>query len=253
MKCCLFAIAHLVYATAIYPFPNPELLNPSDLRPKLSNKKILLVGDSLTEYSYKLNDNGFGVLLSEKYVRRFDIINRGFSGYTTRQIYNIINDFAYSHQEFELSTLLLGTNDACLQGYTQYVPLEEYQKNLHLIAQEILKKSKKLIIITPPFVDDRFGPERKNINTIKYRNAAIQVATSLGLKYLDLWDLFHGSHVSDAKVIEKTDLKYLSDGLHFSNLGNEIIFHALVHFIESEYPELNIPNHWNRWWRMHMK
>ena len=47
--------------------------------------KILLIGDSLTQLGY--SDSGKWVaLLADLFQRKCDVINRGFSGYTTRSI-----------------------------------------------------------------------------------------------------------------------------------------------------------------------
>jgi len=44
--------------------------------------KIVLFGDSITQMSFI--DGGFGSKLANYYQRKADVINLGFSGYTTR-------------------------------------------------------------------------------------------------------------------------------------------------------------------------
>ena len=47
-------------------------------------RTILLLGDSITQWS--LRPNGWGNLLAQHYMRRADVVNRGFSGYNSAWI-----------------------------------------------------------------------------------------------------------------------------------------------------------------------
>ena len=49
-----------------------------------NRSKVILIGDSLTEYSCSVELNGWGIGLMEWYTRSFDVLNRGFSDYTSR-------------------------------------------------------------------------------------------------------------------------------------------------------------------------
>ncbi|OAX39179.1 hypothetical protein K503DRAFT_799840 [Rhizopogon vinicolor AM-OR11-026] len=42
---------------------------------------IMLIGDSITQNGWE--QGGFAQLLAERYVRKLDVLNRGFSGYQT--------------------------------------------------------------------------------------------------------------------------------------------------------------------------
>lgn len=45
---------------------------------------IVLLGDSITETASL--EGGWGQLLSKDYIRKADIINRGYGGYNSRQV-----------------------------------------------------------------------------------------------------------------------------------------------------------------------
>ena len=45
--------------------------------------RILLFGDSLTQYSFAPQDGGWGAVIADYFQRRADVVNRGFSGYNT--------------------------------------------------------------------------------------------------------------------------------------------------------------------------
>lgn len=43
--------------------------------------QILLIGDSITQYSFSVG--GWGARLADWYVRKADVVNRGLSGYNS--------------------------------------------------------------------------------------------------------------------------------------------------------------------------
>jgi hypothetical protein len=51
-------------------------------RPCLDWPRLILFGDSLTQYSF--SEGGWGAMLAHKLQRRCDVINRGFSGYNSK-------------------------------------------------------------------------------------------------------------------------------------------------------------------------
>ena len=60
-------------------------------------KKLLLIGDSHIEYGF-CNEGGWVSMLADLLKRRCDVINRGFSGYNTRHMKQILPEIL---QEFE--------------------------------------------------------------------------------------------------------------------------------------------------------
>ena len=46
--------------------------------------KVSLIGDSNTQYGFA--DGGFASQLANKYIRKYDVINRGFDGYTSQYL-----------------------------------------------------------------------------------------------------------------------------------------------------------------------
>ena len=48
----------------------------------MSRQRLVFLGDSITQYASM--PNGWINLLSERFVREYDFVNRGFSGYNTR-------------------------------------------------------------------------------------------------------------------------------------------------------------------------
>lgn len=53
------------------------------MRVSNNHNSIICFGDSLTQQGSR--SGGFVTSLQEAYIRRLDVINRGYSGYTSRQ------------------------------------------------------------------------------------------------------------------------------------------------------------------------
>ena len=187
---------------------------------------IVLIGDSLTQFGFNPETLGWGTLLQYKYIRKMDILNRGYSGYTTRW-YPTPLDIP---SETQLVTLLLGSNDAAINS-VQTVPLEEFITRMEAMINEITSVT-RLLLITPPPVK---RPDRNNSSTIKYRNAVMKLAQIHDVPVLDTWELFDIS-TDDNELI--MDL-YFVDGLHFSKDGNQRLFQGVIDTINQYYPELN--------------
>ncbi|CAK8676874.1 isoamyl acetate-hydrolyzing esterase 1 homolog [Clavelina lepadiformis] len=194
-------------------------------------KRIILFGDSITQYS--TFTRGWETYVHELVQRKCDIFNRGFSGYNT--------DFAVKIQESVLSehllhdvafaTIFFGANDAALPEYSSehHVPVERYEMNLNKIVDNFKKMdldADKIIIISPPPVDEKAHlqntiakgngnvSDRSNDVTKTYGQASARVAKARGCRHIDLW-----------QTMMSTDnySKYLSDGLHLSDEGNKLL------------------------------
>jgi lysophospholipase L1-like esterase len=57
-----------------------------------SRRKILLIGDSITQQSFSTTYRGWGGALANWYCRTADVVNRGYSGYNSR----LLQDYTIS-------------------------------------------------------------------------------------------------------------------------------------------------------------
>lgn len=140
-------------------------------------KKIILLGDSITQLAFDPRLNGFGNYLCNYYQRRADILNRGFAGYNTKwvleylsteqgfsDIFDIpfVSSSTTATQEEEklgnpnvcLVTIFFGANDASdpILNPRHHVSLQEYNSNLKKLIQIVRKTcpESKILLITPP-------------------------------------------------------------------------------------------------------
>ncbi|ORX69154.1 SGNH hydrolase [Linderina pennispora] len=137
---------------------------------------IVCFGDSLTQHGWDVTKHGWVAQLSQAYLRRLDVVNRGFSGFNSKWVRVLfdqllpvnpaINDPnkpqdapktpANEPQEAEpdmpsvadstcstrrsklrLFTILLGANDAQLSPLKQHVPLDEFQANIEYFVRSL--------------------------------------------------------------------------------------------------------------------
>eukprot|EP00435_Cladocopium_sp_Y103_P064182 s384_g25.t2 len=172
--------------------------------------RIVLFGDSLTQQSF--TPQGWGAAIADAYQRRADVLNRGYSGYTSRWCLEMLRHGggimadAGPDDTTRLVTIFLGANDASIEDQNpgQHVPLEEYKSNLReivVITRERAPHAKILLIAPPPvchaqrlqYQKERFKEEatgrleRTNENAGLYADAVEHVAADMSLPCLNLW------------------------------------------------------------------
>ncbi|KAK4259667.1 hypothetical protein QN277_005976 [Acacia crassicarpa] len=209
---------------------------------------IYLFGDSITEESFDIG--GWGASLANHFARTVDVVLRGYSGYNTRWALKVLDrifpekpDDDDSESEPIAVTVFFGANDACLQdrcsGF-QHVPLHEYKHNLHSIVSFFKKRwpDTHVLLITPPPIDEdarlRFPyvenkqglPERTNEAAGHYARACTDIAGECGVPVIDLWTKMQ--HCPEWKK------EYLSDGLHLSQSGNQLVFQEVIRKLRDE-------------------
>ncbi|KAJ9161145.1 GDSL Lipase/Acylhydrolase family protein [Coniochaeta hoffmannii] len=125
--------------------------------------QVVLFGDSLFQASAQILDGfAFQAALQEHVNRRFDVVNRGLSGYNTSQalkaLPRIFRPASADGPQIKYLLVLFGANDACVPLPTndQHVPLDEFRRNLAGIITHptILSHRPKILLVTPPPLDE---------------------------------------------------------------------------------------------------
>ncbi|XP_062429007.1 isoamyl acetate-hydrolyzing esterase 1 homolog isoform X1 [Rhea pennata] len=207
--------------------------------------RVVLFGDSITEYSFL--DKGWGASLAERLVRKCDVVNRGFSGYNTRWAKLILPRLISKSTNAESTvavTIFFGANDSALKDLNpkQHVPLEEYAANLKSMIQYLKSvdiNEDRIILITPPPLQESSwekeclakGDKLNRLNSItgEYAKACVQVARDCGTDVVDLWTLMQKNQDFSS---------YLSDGLHLSTKGSNFLAAQLWSCLEKKISTL---------------
>ena len=132
----------------------------------------------------------------------------------------------------------------------QHVALEEYVDNIRAIISTIQSRLPKsaIILITPPPVDEQarlqhafttYGvvleqSERTNQVTGQYANAAKRLGEEVQIPVLNLWEEFQKASPEDWKTV------FLSDGLHLSPAGNELVGRLVLELIEKKLNHISV-------------
>lgn len=200
--CIAWVLHQAVLNRSIY-FPSGAQLS-SDM----VYEQFMLFGDSLFQHSSS-QERGYTLApaLQAEYIRRLDVVNRGFSGYNTDQALDILPKIIPASRQAKIRFLVIffGANDSCLKGAagSQHVPLERYKQNLrNIIRHPVLQEhNPRIILVAPPPVNEYTAeendrgkgyiyPRRKAEHTKLYADAAKDVAKELNVTSLDLWTAF---------------------------------------------------------------
>ena len=207
--------------------------------------------------SFSAVDSGWGAWIADRYQRRADVFNRGFSGYNTDWFLRFAATDEgkidlFGHENVKMAVIFFGANDASdfKLNPRHHVPLERFRSNIKEIVSSIrnnLGKDISIILITPPpvchdarlkfqkekYKDKATGKLERTLELSgQYANALAEVGDELSLPVLDLW----------TKMQESSQpwQKYLSDGLHLSAAGNKFVGEALIDLIDDMMPELAV-------------
>jgi lysophospholipase L1-like esterase len=185
-----------------------------------TEKQIILIGDSLTEWNFK--ENGWGKKLQDWYGEKATIINEGYAGYNSKMIKEIIHQIIpkkSNKQELLICTILLGTNDCFFQG--RQISFQDYKLNILYIVDYIHLTNQKteILLITPPI-----SVYQKAI--AQYINALYEIKKERN--FINIVNLHHNPHA----IIVLTDLY---DGIHINDSGNDKLFKNVQNSIFYHY------------------
>ena len=244
-----FVLAAMASIAGYFLATTWKFSNPSNGSGDGNREQILLVGDSLTQRGFD-SKKGWVSKLASTYARRADVINRGYSGYNTKWVFDLMtrkpNLFV---KKPTLVVVFLGANDAAVNHKREYaVSLDEYEKNMRAILS-MYKNVPRIVVTPPPIIEkDRVRharettafntPDRLYQHTEKYAAVAEKVGREMGVGVADAFDRFEKLGGGDLS-------EYFTDGLHFSERGEEVLFELVMETIKHTYP-------WVSWERLNL-
>ncbi|PSR93959.1 SGNH hydrolase-type esterase domain-containing protein [Coniella lustricola] len=234
-------------------------------------EQVVLFGDSLFEACVDVQ-NGFSfyAAVQKHCSRRYDVVNRGFSGYNTSQALQILEQIfpepTASGPKMKYLLVLLGANDAALpqEEGNQGLPLEQYKANLQRIITHprITAHNARVLLITPPPLDEirtteldtpKYGHTlRETVRSARYSQAAREVAAAVpGTVLIDLqqalmdtaiantqgWDASQKSALGSLESGRRGYLEQLlPDGLHLSGEAYQVLWGLVQPELEPQFP-----------------
>lgn len=195
-------------------------------------KKIICFGDTITEMGIVTESRGYAARLAERYVRRADVLVRGFSGYTTREALTIVDSVVLAEHP-ACVIMQFGLHDSVLPNQFLHVPVEEYHANLEELVSRIACFGAWLVLVTPPPVDERRTRTRTQEHTGAYVSACLHVGVDMNVPVVNLFRLIsHYNH---------WETRCLSDGVHLTATGMDILYDALIPELDQQIPLQALP------------
>ncbi|TFB01815.1 Isoamyl acetate-hydrolyzing esterase [Trichoderma ghanense] len=222
---------------------------------RVTYDKILIFGDSLTEFSSDIHTLSFALTpaLQHYYFRKLAVVARGYGGYSSMHLRHVLVPTLRAEtaagEKIELLVIEVGTNDAADRDI-QAVPVETYRENLEWMVQQAKKAGvERVIVVGPgPVDEDMLEPPVYNrvMKNLEYSEAARQIAARCGVPFIDMWHtmLAHvgwkkGEPVPGLLGHGGTVLKeLLTDGVHLTGTGYRIWYDELLAVISKDFPEL---------------
>lgn len=223
--------------------------------------KFLMFGDSITEYAFNQFpvskdkvEFSLGAALQNIYVRKLQVIQRGFSGYASRDalplarsILRTEHDNVPDSQKIKVAYLFFGTNDARKKGISssnkEHAPLEVFLRNLRQTVDEFKMRNIPVVVITPGLHDAKLwnevdpqdlvtGDYRDNETQKLFQDAIKNTVTDVPL--ICLYDLM--TEWMETKAENPNDYSELIyDGIHLNGTGYKLLFDALMETIEKNF------------------
>ncbi|KAF4783205.1 GDSL-like Lipase/Acylhydrolase [Colletotrichum scovillei] len=224
--------------------------------------QVVLFGDSLFQGSVVTFEGFcFQAELQCHVNRRYDVVNRGFSGWNSANALKYLPEMfpppSPSGPQLKYLLVLLGANDAVqpMHTTTQNVPLEEYKQNLIKIVTHpnITAHNPKILLVTPPPIDEiritkldlAWGhpkPTRTAKVSAGYTQAAREVAAEVpGVVSIDLWQALMDHAVAKTPGFKAggpllgTPELGEQGGLHLSGEAYRVFYQTVLPHIGQEY------------------
>lgn len=227
--------------------------------------KFLMFGDSITEYAFNQTPVSsekiefcLGAALQNVYVRKLQVIQRGFSGYNSRDAVPLIrsilkteHDNVPDSQKIKIGYVFFGSNDSRKKGISsknkEHVPLEDFIRNIEIVVSEFKKRNIPVILITPGLHDSALwnvvdpqdlvtGDYRDNETQKLYQDAMKENFSDVPM--ICLFDIM--SDWMKSKATNPHDLsELLYDGIHLNGTGYKLLFDELMKTIEKHYYDVS--------------
>ena len=193
-----------------------EIFSRSFFYPKgFFTMKLLLTGDSIIARSENHTIPEINFQLQK--LNSYQIYNTAISGINSGGLALSLPNLVFNQPKCDYLIILVGTNDLAVH---KQVPLQQFEDNLKLIASSIiwLYYPGKVILITPPAVDENKQKVRNNLLVQEYSNIIKRSANEYKFSFIDL-----ASKMQANKNFPEIFNGKKNDGLHFGVKGYELL------------------------------
>ncbi|KAF5585842.1 GDSL lipase acylhydrolase family [Fusarium subglutinans] len=220
--------------------------------------QLLLFGDSITQGAFLLQNE-----LARRYVRRLDVLNRGFGGYNTSSALTLLPSFfpavapSRTVPRVAAMTVHFGANDSCSPGEPQHCDLDNFKANVRRILnwEGVRLHKTKVLLVTPSPVEEYRLPHDGNGRADRvamYADGIRDIGKQENVPVVDLWAAMmrtanrgdtavHGILPGSSRTVPSMELgRLFYDGLHLNEEGYRIYMEELLRVLEVKVPECRI-------------
>ena len=210
-----------------------------------SNKKVIFLGDSITQNAVINSEKfkGFISLLEENIDQNTELIGKGIGGDKVSDLLTRYRDDVIKLNP-DMVFIYIGINDVWHKyDYGTGTDIDLYENGLRQIITDLKENGVKVILCTPTVIGENKGEftlvnQFKDIETMEIMNNDLddysdiirKLSREFDTKLLDLRKIFM-QYISENNPENKSKGVLTTDGVHLNNIGSKLIADEMIKFI----------------------
>ena len=211
-----------------------------------SNKKVIFLGDSITQNAVINSEEfrGFISLLGENLDQNTELIGKGIGGDKVSDLLTRYRDDVIKLNP-DMVFIYIGINDVWHKyDYGTGTDIDLYENGLRQIIYDIKDNGIEVILCTPTVIGENKGDftlvnQFKDIETMEimnndlddYSDVIRKLSREFDTKLLDLRKIFM-QYISENNPENKSKGILTTDGVHLNNFGSKLIANEMIKYID---------------------
>jgi len=211
----------------------------------ISNKKVVFLGDSITQNAVINSDKfkGFISLLGENVDQNTELIGKGIGGDKVSDLLTRYRDDVIKLNP-DMVFIYIGINDVWHKyDFGTGTDIDLYENGLRQIITDLKENGVEVILCTPTVIGENKGEftlvnQFKDIETMEimnndlddYSDVIRKLSREFDTKLLDLRKIFM-QYISENNPKNKSKGVLTTDGVHLNNIGSKLIADEMIKFI----------------------
>ena len=211
-----------------------------------SNKKVIFLGDSITQNAVINSEEfrGFISLLEENLDQNTELIGKGIGGDKVSDLLTRYRDDVIKLNP-DMVFIYIGINDVWHKyDYGTGTDIDLYENGLRQIIYDIKDNGIEVILCTPTVIGENKGDftlvnQFKDIETMEimnndlddYSDVIRKLSREFDTKLLDLRKIFM-QYISENNPENKSKGILTTDGVHLNNFGSKLIANEMIKYID---------------------
>ena len=212
----------------------------------ISNKKVVFLGDSITQNAVINSDKfkGFISLLGENVDQNTELIGKGIGGDKVSDLLTRYRDDVIKLNP-DMVFIYIGVNDVWHKyDYGTGTDIDLYENGLRQIITDLKENGVEVILCTPTVIGENKGEftlvnQFKDIETMEimnndlddYSDVIRKLSREFDTKLLDLRKIFM-QYISENNPENKSKGVLTTDGVHLNNFGSKLIANEMIKYID---------------------